>query len=190
MTQPTAGSSRVVLLEVDRDAWTNGLRRVRPWLAATATLQTVFRRVSHQVADTVSEPHIRTYLGEVTETARRHEALVDELYPAFGVPAVSRLAVAGTAAVASTGRQVAGQLVGRFSGAHGPGWRGMRVLLRSNLDAISGFAVTEQLALALGNPRVVDLVFPVLKEKKEHQLLIQEYLLEMASNAVLYQRDA
>ena len=187
---PSVDAEKVVLLEVGGDTWQESLRRVRPWLTATATLQSTFRRLSFGVAGRVDEPHIRTYLGEVAEVAGRHEALVDEVCSAFGVPSVPRPAVNGAAAVASSGRYAAGQLVGRLSGAHGPGWRGLRVLLRSNLDAISGFAVTEQLGLALGNPRVVDLVFPVLKEKKEHQLLLQEYLLEMASNAVLRRRDA
>ncbi len=59
----------------------------------------------------------------------------------------------------------------------------------TNLDAISGFAVTEQLGLALGNPAVTDITVPILTEKSEHQLQLQELLLEMAANAILYQRD-
>jgi hypothetical protein len=62
-------------------------------------------------------------------------------------------------------------------------------LLLTNLDAISGFAVTEQLALALGNPAVTDITVPILTEKSEHQLQLQELLLELAANAILYHRD-
>jgi hypothetical protein len=48
------------------------------------------------------------------------------------------------------------------------GYRGL-----TNLDAISGFAVT----------------VPILTAKGEHQLQLQEMLLEMAANAILHQRD-
>jgi len=59
----------------------------------------------------------------------------------------------------------------------------------TNLDAISGFAVTEQLGLALGNPVVTGITVPILTEKSGHQLQLQELLLELAANAILCQRD-
>jgi len=49
------------------------------------------------------------------------------------------------------------------------------------------------LGLALDNPAVTQITVPVLTEKSEHQLQLQlqlqEMLLEMAANAILYQRD-
>jgi hypothetical protein len=36
---------------------------------------------------------------------------------------------------------------------------------------------------------VTDITVPILTEKSEHQLQLQEMLLEMAANAILYQRD-
>lgn len=52
-----------------------------------------------------------------------------------------------------------------------------------------GFAVTEQLGLALGNPTVTDIIVPILTEKSDHHLQLQELLLEMAAKAILYHRD-
>jgi hypothetical protein len=68
-------------------------------------------------------------------------------------------------------------------------WRVVRELLLSNLDAIASFAVAEQLGLALGVPAVVDVTLPVVRRKTQDQLLLQEYLLETASNAVLRGKD-
>ncbi|MDD9207928.1 hypothetical protein PU560_15840 [Georgenia sp. 10Sc9-8] len=185
-----ARSTGPVLLEVRTGAWEQMRGRVTPWLATTALLQATFRRLSEHVASSVDEPHIRDYIDEVARTARAHDAVVAELYPAFGLGRARRPVRARGAVLLSAGRQVAAHLTGGFAGAHGPSWRLMRELMRSNLDAISGFAVTQQLGLALGNPLAVDLVFPVLQQKQKHQLLLQEYLLEMGANAVLYHRDA
>jgi hypothetical protein len=65
----------------------------------------------------------------------------------------------------------------------------MRQLVLTNLDSINGFAVTEQIGLALGLPNVVNLVVPVIHEKTRHQVVLRECLLEMATNTVLYRRD-
>lgn len=181
---------RPVLLEVHGQDWAALQDRVTPWLATTITLQRTFRRLSVRVSRTVSEPHIRSYLRDVARTAHRHEAVALDLYRAFGLQQPVRLPSAVASTLLSAGRYASGQLVGMAAGARSSPWRGMRVLMRSNLDAISCFAVTEQLGLALGAPPVVDLTFPVLAEKQSQQLLIQEYLLELASTAILDPRDA
>jgi hypothetical protein len=59
----------------------------------------------------------------------------------------------------------------------------------SNLDAIAGVAVIEQLGLALGIPGVVDVILPIVRRKTQDPLLLQQYLLEMASNAILPGKD-
>lgn len=188
MTEPAG--TRPLLLEVDPQSWDRRLERVDPWLAATATLQSTYRRLVGQVAGAVTEPHVRTYLHDLQERAHVHSGVVEELYAAFGRPrrADPPLVAAGSLLLAA-GRQVAAQVVGRVAGTRGEAWRGMRELMRSNLDAISGFAVTEQLGLALGIPAVIDLTVPVLQEKQQHQLLLQEYLLEFAAQAVLRDGD-
>ena len=75
------------------------------------------------------------------------------------------------------------------AGGSRPAWRDLRQLTLSNLDSMSAFAVAEQLGLALGRPRVVDLAFRVVSEKSAHQLLLREVFLEFAADAVLYRRD-
>lgn len=189
MTHPAPASSPVVLLELDAQAWQGSLQRVRPWLTATVTLQSSFRRAADRVAAGVREPHVRSYLEDVADAAGQHEDVARRLPEAFGAPAAPMSAAGAAGAVLAAGRRAVGEVVGRAAGARGGTLRGVRVLMRSNLDAIGGFAVTQQLGLALGNQHVVDLVFPVLREKQKHQLLLQEVLLETAARAVLYEQD-
>lgn len=187
MANTASTEQRAVLLEIGGADWQTMVSRVEPWLSTTARLQAAFRQACEVATGSAREPHLREYLSEVAGTASRHEATVSQLYGAFGVDRDS-----GRGTLLGTGlagvRMLAGQLVARLAGARGPTWAAIRVLMRSNLDSIGAFAVTEQLGLSLGVPAVVDLVVPVLKEKQTHQLLLQEYLLETATNAVLYHR--
>jgi hypothetical protein len=186
MTQPHPP----VLLELDGDSWSARLDRVERWLGTTRLLQSGYRELLESIVDDVAEPHIKTYLTELRDVAREHEERIDDLYRAFGREpgGGGTLRSAGAAALAKT-RQVVGHLEGLAGGATSGVWRTLRELLLSNLDAIAGFAVTEQLGLALGVPGVVDLTFPIVRRKTQDQLLLQEYLLEMASNAILRGKD-
>jgi hypothetical protein len=179
-----------MLVELDEGTWDRWLERVEPWLATTATLQATFRKLLEDTVEDVTEPHWHAYLEEILKSARDHEAKVDALYQAFGREGSGpgRLSSAAASLVAK-GRQAVGHAEGLAAGARGASWRKVRELLLTNLDAISGFAVTEQLGLALGNPAVTGITVPILTEKSEHQLQLQELLLEMAANAILYQRD-
>lgn len=53
-------------------------------------------------------------------------------------------------------------------------------LYLSNTNVMSAFAVVEQIGLALGIPEIIDVTFPIILEKSADQLLIQEFVLEMA----------
>jgi hypothetical protein len=178
------------LVELDGGTWGQWLERVEPWLATTATLQGTFRKLLEDTVEDVTEPHWHAYLEEILKSARDHEAKIDDLYQAFDRErsGPGRLGSAAATLVAK-GREAVGHAEGLAAGARGGSWRKLRELLLSNLDAISGFAVTEQLGLALGNPAVTDITVPIVTEKSEHQLQLQEMLLEMAANAILYQRD-
>ncbi|MER6591913.1 hypothetical protein ABT214_08695 [Micromonospora purpureochromogenes] len=184
--------NRPLLLELDHDTVTAQLDRVVPWLLTTRTLQSAYRKILEDTADEVGEPHIRAWLHEIAVPARQHEEAVADLHRAFGHPPATGTKAAATRAVAtalSAVRELTGEAQGVVAGARGRAWRHLRLLLLSNLDAISGFAVAEQLALALGRPAVVDITFPIVADKTRHQLLIRECFLEMASNAILYRRD-
>ena len=179
-----------VLLELDGDSWSAQVDRVERWLATTRMLQSGYRDMLDSILDDVAEPHIKAYLTELRDVAREHEDRVDDLYRAFGrEPGHPGAVRSAGATVLSKTRQVVGHLEGATGGAASGPWRILRELLLTNLDAISGFAATEQLGLALGNPAVTDITVPILTEKSEHQLQLQELLLEMAANAILYQRD-
>ena len=175
-----------LLFDLDEDAWSARLDKVERWLATTRLLQGAYRRQLTATVGRISEPHIRSYLTDLRDGAREHESAVDDLSRAFGrKPASAGLARTVGATVLGTAREAIGHLEGAAAGASTGSWRSLRMLMLSNLDAISGFAVTEQLGLALGVPGVVDITFPVLRRKTQDQLLLQEYLLEMASNALL-----
>lgn len=183
------GPDPALLLELDDETRSAQLDRVTAWLAATRTLQTAYRKLLDDTVGGVAEPHIREYLAGLARDAREHEVAALNLYRAFGREpqgvAVQTVVGAATAKV----REVVGTVEGALAGGRGGSWRKLRELLLSNLDATSGFAVTEQLGLALGIPAVVDITFPVVRRKTEQQLLLREYLLETASVAILYQRD-
>ncbi|MGC9665316.1 hypothetical protein ACNTMW_02035 [Planosporangium sp. 12N6] len=184
---------RPLLVEVDEATIAAHLDRVTPWLVTTRALQSAYRKALEDTADEVGEPHIRGWLREIAGPAREHEAAVDDLYRAFGhqPPAPDLVGRAGSlvSSVLGTARELVGEVQGRVAGARGRAWRQMRMLLLANLDATSGFAVAEQLGIALGRPAVVDIAFPIVADKTRHQLLIRECFLEMAANAILYQRD-
>jgi hypothetical protein len=179
-----------LLLELDDETWSAQVDRVERWLATTRMLQAAYARVLEGTLDDVREPHIRSYLDELLSVAREHETRVDDLYRAFGrEPAAAGTLRSTASALLARTREAVGHAEGAAGGAASGPWRTLREVLLSNLDAIAGFAVTEQLGLALGVPAVVDVTLPVVRRKTQDQLLLQEFLLEMASNAVLRGRD-
>ena len=180
-----------LVLEIDRDTWSDSVDRVTPWLATTATLQGAFRGMVEDTLTDLTNATIRGYLEGIRDSAREHERQVADLYRAFGrEPAGGGVLHAVASGVVSKTRQLAGRVEGVAAGAHGAAWHKMRELLLTNLDAISGFAVTEQLALSLGLPAAVKILVPILKQKTEQQLQIKESFLEMAPLAILYRQDA
>jgi anti-sigma factor RsiW len=182
-----AAPARPLLLDIERRAWGDYLDRAEEWLETAALLQAAFRKMLDDTVDDVSEPHIRKWLADMREGARRHEATINEVYVALGrdrpPPGEAR------AGLLAKARELVGHVEGIAAGARGGGWRSMRELMLANLDSIGGFAVTEQIGLALALPGVVDLVVPVIHQKHVHQMVLRECYLEMAPNAILYRRD-
>jgi hypothetical protein len=183
-------ADRPLLLEIDDETRSGQLDRVERWLATTRVLQSGYRQLLDDTVDDITEPHLRAYLTELRDVAREHEDRVGDLYRAFGREPTQpgTLMSVGATLLAKT-RQALGHMEGAAGGARTGSWRKLRELMLSNLDAIAGYAVTEQLGLALGIPAVVDVTFPVVRRKTQDQLLLQEYLLEMATNAILLDKD-
>jgi hypothetical protein len=74
-------------------------------------------------------------------------------------------------------------------GGDGGSWVNLHYLLHVNQQAMGAFAVAEQLGLELGMKEIVSFAFPIVHEKTMHQLLHQEYMLEMAPILILYKKD-
>ena len=75
-----------------------------------------------------------------------------------------------------------------MAGAAGS-WKHIHQLIILNQQAMGAFAVAEQLGLSLGQKEIVMISFKVVHEKTMHQLLLQEYMLEMAPVSVLYKEN-
>lgn len=57
------------------------------------------------------------------------------------------------------------------------------------MNALSAFAVTEQFGLLLGLPEIVNITINVVHQKQTHQLVLKEYMLEMASISIIYKQS-
>ena len=179
-----------LLVELDEATLAAQRQRAATWLVTLASLQTGYRQLLGRTVPLVGDPQVRTWLTELHDAARRHESAVDEIAAGLDVrPAAPRTLTALTGAVLGLGRELAGQVQGLLAGGSGPAWRDLRQLTLSNLDSMSAFAVAEQLGLALGRPRAVDVAFRVVSEKSAHPLLPREVFLEFAADAVLHRRD-
>jgi hypothetical protein len=178
-------SQPALALAIDEQTRAAQLKRVGSWLTVTVLLQGTYRRLTARAQQRVDEPHIRAYLTDLHDVARQHENQIAELRRAFGCPPGSSVMIRPGSVLLAQTKAVVGHLQGRIAGAAAGEWRLLRQLMLSNQDALGAYGVTEQLGLALGLPGVIDLTLPIVRRKQQDQLLIQEYLLEMAPNAIL-----
>lgn len=178
-----SGPNGPYLLNLDEASWGQHLDAAEAWLNNVITSQHAFRELLENTLQ-VSKPNIHLYLSEMLETARRHEQAAEDLPRTIGrQPGSAGRGVAGR--VLAGARKVMGTVEGIAGGAKDD-WRDLRELQIANLDAMGGFAVAEQLGLALANAELRDLAFQVTSEKSSDQLVLQELMLEMASVSILY----
>lgn len=180
---PSTNTTQTILLELDEETWNTQLDRIASWLHNVQMLQTAFRQLAEDTFPKIHEPHITQYIANIAAQAREHEQTVPELYRVFGRDPAPGRTLGGT--LLSKVREVVADVEGLAGGAAG-GWRDLRELLLTNVDSLGAFAVAEQLGLALGMPQVVDIIFPVIHAKWTAHLLLQEYMLEMGSKAILF----
>jgi hypothetical protein len=182
-----AAHAQPLVVEIEERTWREYVDRSAEWLEIATLLQATFRKMLEDTVDDVAEPHISERLNDMLAAARRHEALISELYVAFSrdrlPPGEAR------AGMLARMREVVGHVEGLAAGVRGGDWRRLRELALTNLDSTTGYAVTEQLGLAMGLPAVVEMVLPVVHEKTQHQVVLRECLLETAPKAILYRRD-
>jgi len=172
-----------IFVEIDEVSWRGHIDNVESWLGNVLTNQAAFRRLLEDVHPRLLEPHVKKFVGEILETARRHENEAEGYYKLIGRdPSVARKR-AGEA-LART-RQAGAEVLASAGGAEGS-WRGLQALLPASLAAQSGFAVAEQLALALGLREMAESAFAVDNEQAKDHLILKELMLETAAIAILY----
>lgn len=171
--------------ELDPATWDEFLNRSERWFGQVPAAQASFRKLAEDVLDQLHGPHLRQLIGEVVDTARRHEAQVDELYRAIGgkPPSPGLLSVGGQ--LLSKGQEALGALQGLATGAQG-WWDDLHQLFLASLNAIRAFSAAEQLGYALGIREIVDLTFPISLEKFKHHRMLQEITNELVPLAILY----
>jgi hypothetical protein len=178
--QPYAAAP--LLLDLGEEAWQEQLDNVERWLGNVLLLASALRTLADDTVGKISEPHIRSYVRDVATLAGQHQDKAEQLYALIGRSPSKPREVAGTAIAKA--REAYADVEGVLGGAES-GWRDIQQLLVACVKAMGAFAVAEQLGLALGLPEVVDLAFPVVHELSTAQLLLQEFLLEMAPPAIL-----
>ena len=176
-----------IYVEIDEASWKGHLDNVEGWLGNVLTNQAMFRQLLEDVHPTLQEPHLREFVGEIAATARRHEAEAERFYKLIGRSPSDGRKQTGVA-LAKARQAGAGQLA-MAGGARGS-WIGLHALLPASVNAQSGFAVAEQLAMALGLRELAEAAFAVENEQAKDQLTLKELILETAAIAILYKAPA
>ena len=172
-----------LMIELDAASWADGLDRTKAMLDTAVMVHTSFRELTEDTIPRLNERHLKQYITNVLEAARRHEAELDKVYPVIGreLPASRKtLGVLDAKAREAAGALLAlgGAATGRFGRLH--------MLFLASLNAIGAVAAVQQLGLALGVREINEILFPVINEKWLFHRLLQEVALEGVPQAVLY----
>lgn len=180
--------NKTILIELDEQYRIGQLAEVTKWLNHTLTIQTAFQHFVENAIPVIVEPHIKEAIEKILRATKHHTDCAMEL---FQVIDQSPNTISDTI----TGQIFVNLEKGLFflqdlmGGAVGS-WKQVHSMLQLNQQAMGAFAVTEQLGLSLGMKEIVALAFPIVHEKTMHQMLLQEYMLEMAPISILYKQDA
>lgn len=174
-----------ILIELDAECREQHYNRAAGWFKNVQLTQASFRQLLEDTVPKIEEPHIKDYLHTMLEQAREHEKMADMLFEVIGRKPSSIRTTMGE--LLGKSREVWADVVALAGGAKGP-WQDLQQLYISNLNAMSAFAVAEQLGLALGIPAILDITFNVVAEKSTSHLLLQECALEMCSKSILYKQ--
>lgn len=172
-----------ILIDLDHTVWEQYLDRVGRWLGQTLMAQVGFYQLTIETIPKIQEPHIKSSIIEISQTALLHVRKVEELYTVIERNPHYNTYYAGEAAAKF--KEAIGRLQGMLGGAGGD-WQMLHQLYLSNMNALDSFAVTEQFGLTLGLPEITTITLNVIHQKQTHQLILKEYMLEMASISILY----
>ncbi|MBF9254474.1 hypothetical protein I2I11_14315 [Pontibacter sp. 172403-2] len=176
-------ATQAILIELDAETRSKQLNRAETWFRNVQLTQASYRQLLEDTVEKIEEPHIKQYLAEMAARAKRHEEKLPELFAAIDRAPSDTRTLLGQ--VAGKARQALGDFIALAGGTAGP-WQDLHQVYLSNYNSMSALAVAEQLGLALGIPRVVEITFGMVAEKSTDQLLLQECVLEMSSMAILY----
>lgn len=176
-------TTQPVLLELDAKSWDGFLDNAAKWFDNLMLVQASYRKLLEDTIEKIAEFHIKAYLTEIAERAKQHEAQIENLYKIINRDPSKIRKTLGT--VIGKADQLLGDLMAATGGVKGP-WQDLHQLYLSNTNTMGAFAVAEQLGLALGLPEILDVTFPIVREKSTDQLLLQEFVLEMSGIAILY----
>jgi len=179
--------NKTILIEVDEQYMAGQFAAVAKWLNHTLTIQTAFEQFVANTIPAIMEPHIKESIEKIRKANEQHTQCAKDL---FQIIEQSPTTVSNT---------ILGQIVVNMEnalftlqdlmGGAAGSWKQLHSMLHLNQQAMGAFAVAEQLGLSLGIKEIVALTFPVVHEKTMHQLLLQEYMLEMAPISILYQQN-
>jgi hypothetical protein len=183
-----SANNPIILIELDEATRVMQLNETEKWLEHVLTAQIAFESLMPKAVGDIEEPHIKEALEKMHGATKHHTKAAEELFKTIGRTAdgVKDKILGSTLSVIEEGLMTFQDTLGGAVGS----WQGMHLLLSMNQKAMGAFAVAEQLGLSLGNKELTLAAFPVVHEKTMHQLLLQEYMLEMAPISILYKENA
>ncbi|WP_228275796.1 hypothetical protein [Gracilibacillus oryzae] len=179
--------SGTILIELDNDYLSGQLDIVEKWLEHTATAQYVLVDKLTKAVPNIEEPHIREAIEKMADANEHHTNGVEQLFSFIDRKQnqKSNQVLATVVEKLEEGLMRFQELLGGAVGS----WQELHHLLLLNQQAMGAFAVVEQLGLSLGMKEIVDVSFSITHEKKMHQIILQEYMLEMAPISILYKEN-
>jgi hypothetical protein len=179
--------NETILIELDETTLLKKINEVEKWFEHVLTAQITLETLLNKTIPAIVEPHIREALEKIQQAEVMHSKSADNLFIAIKrIPDAAKDRALGT--VVSKVEEGLLSFQDMMGGAVGS-WQGIHHLMLLNQQAMGAFAVAEQLGLALGIKEIAAIAFPIVHEKSMHQLLLQEYMLEMAAIAILYKQD-
>ncbi|WP_462411484.1 hypothetical protein [Neobacillus sp. Marseille-QA0830] len=179
--------NETILIEVDEQYLLKQYVEVEKWFNHTLTIQYALEGKLQKTVPDILEPHIREAMKKIVEANQHHTKVVGELFDIIQrEPSVTLDCVLGSVVGKLEAGLVSFQDV--MGGAVGS-WKNIHQLLLINQQAMGAFAVCEQLGLSLGIKEIFGISFSITHEKTMHQLLLQEYMLEMAPISILYKEE-
>lgn len=178
---------KAILIELGEDYIEMQKNEMEKWFEHILTAQTALEVMLAKAVPSIREPHIREAIEKIQKSQQHHGESAENLFSIIGRTADDRKdRILGT--VLGKVEEALLSFQDFLAGAKGS-WQSLHHLLLLNQQAMGAFAVGEQLGLSVGSREVADACFLIVHDKTMHQLLLQEYMLEMAPISILYKEQ-